>query len=159
MREQIRAFRLRLAQAVAPAGADVHDPDETACPHAQEILEAAQFGRLHPDPTDPTRWLIDLTGGVHDLASARWIVLRGGEQGFQGEITREGQEQLARLWGPERQPPWAKGAALCAEHGAYEVKPGALLGCVSCAVGRAIRNINTESASWWRRRRWLRVGR
>ncbi len=61
----MNSLRLRLARFIAPAGADVHDPDTTACPAERAVLEAAeQFdlyrdvaGRVHLDVSDTVKFV------------------------------------------------------------------------------------------------------
>lgn len=66
-------WRLRLAQYVAPLGADVHNPDESACPNDRAVLEAAEAWDLSPDVDGRVR--LDITDVVEDMAAAGWISL------------------------------------------------------------------------------------
>jgi len=129
--ERVRAWRLRLAQLVAPAGADVHDPDQSACPHDEALLEAAQFGQLRRDPDG--RFMIDMSDLARDLVDGAWFQAAADGR---YELTRAGQEQLARLWGPHLIPPWGGGHYMCYEHGIYEAAPGESGDCPRCPVGR-----------------------
>lgn len=129
MKAWIRAWLLRLAQLVAPAGTDVHDPDDTACPHDLPILEAAQFGELRRDAGD--RFMVNLTDLVQDMLSGDWF-----EPTQYGDyaLTVAGQRQLARLWGQDRVPPWGGAFHRCQDHGDFEQGPGDRLGCPICGV-------------------------
>jgi hypothetical protein len=101
--ERWRVARLRLAQKIAPPGADVHDPDDTICPSLQGLLEAVFWNRLQDDAGE-RRWL-DVTDWLDELAAAG-LVLEPDDQGQEYLLTRQGAQELARLWGPERVPPW-----------------------------------------------------
>lgn len=98
--DEIRArwlrLRLRLAQAIAPAGADVHDPDETACPQDLPVLAAVEAYELYPDPDDRVR--LDVTGTVRDAEWAGWISLvRDHDDCPVYALTGAGAATLARL--------------------------------------------------------------
>ncbi len=73
MTSRMRRWRLRLAQTIAPHCADVHNPDESACPNDRVVLEAAEAWDLSPDADGRVR--LDVTAVVDDMAAARWISL------------------------------------------------------------------------------------
>jgi hypothetical protein len=149
IKSRIRRWRLTLAQAVAPVGVDVHDPDDTFCPTAQDILEAAFFSRLHADADGVVRMDV---GPFVDEAVGAGLVVRKVEDGCTWyELTGAGEQELAKLWGPNRVPPWSGGYYSCAEHGVYDVHPGELSDqCPSCAFARAFRGA-AGRAPWWSR--------
>ncbi len=128
--------RMRLARLVAPAGAEVHDPNETSCPHDQVVLEAALDGDLRPD--DRERYMIDMGYEVADVADAGWIERHPDDPSKGYQLSPAGEQELARLWGSGRVPPWAGGHYCCHEHGGYELAPGDLTGCPDCSTTRAI---------------------
>lgn len=148
----IRALRLRLARAVAPAGADLHDPDATSCPGYQALLEEVFAGRLVQGPGTAIYMNVKIDLEVADLDG--WVTEINHEDGRQGwRLTPAGQRELGRLWGPHRLPPGTDGHRHCRRHGDYEVQPGQHIGCLSCAAEEQARRFNTEPAGWLARRR------
>ena len=119
----IRNIRLWLAQRIAPAGADVHDPDDTVCPSLQALLSAILYHQL--TYADDEMWLLDVSADLYDLEA------RGLVEGFKGDwcLTGDGEIALARLWGPDRVPPWGGTLGICQVHGDYDVVPGDRIGC------------------------------
>ncbi len=128
----IRRLRLWLAQLVAPAGSDVHDPDDTLCPGNQELLEAALYGDLRRGPDGGV--LLDVTTAVDDLVD--FEMLTNTPDGYR--LTELGERELARLWGPGRIPPWSGGYFQCHDHGIYDAAPGDRAGCPSCPPARVL---------------------
>ncbi len=122
----ITRLRLWLAQLVAPAGAEVHDPDDTLCSGSQELLEAALYGDFRRGPDGGV--LFDVTVAVDDLVDFGALV--NTDTGY--ELTESGKRELARLWGPGRIPPWSGGHYRCDDHGIYEAAPGDFVGCPNC---------------------------
>ncbi len=123
IKSAVRRARLRLAKTVAPAGADVHDPDDTVCPSLQDLLAAVFFQGLTYQ-ADET-WLLDVTDDLDYLKD------RGLVEMFKGDpcLTGDGEVALARLWGPGRVPPWGGTLGTCEVHGDYDVHPGDWIGC------------------------------
>lgn len=155
MHPKIIQVRLWLAQKVAPAGA-IHDV--TDCSMDGYILDAVFSHWVRDD--DKRTWM-DVTELLDDLVGAglvdRW-------PDGQWKLTDHGEQKLAVLWGPDRMPPWSAGFhGSCDDHGLFDCHPGDLYECPSCGIERgvanALRNLNTEPASWWSRRRLARASR
>lgn len=93
----MNALRLRLAQLLAPAGVDVHDPDETACPPEVAVLKAAEAYYLWPDPSGGVH--LDVTEVARDAEAVGWIErttdVDGNVVGF--ELTGAGRAALRQL--------------------------------------------------------------
>jgi hypothetical protein len=93
-----RTWRLRLAQLVAPAGADVHDPDETGCPSDRVVLEAAAAWDLSPDKDGRVR--LDVTDVADEMLELGWIALTTDHEDCAiYELMGPGRAELARMWG------------------------------------------------------------
>lgn len=138
-----RGWRLRLAQLAAPAGADVHDPDDTVCPQAQALLEAVLYHDIEINRHGGA-WM-RVTEDLHDLAADGLI-----EPAQDGDyrLTEQGERELGRRWGDHRVPPWSGGYFGCSDHGVYEAAPGDPEGCPECPPWNPPR-----TAGWWRLRR------
>lgn len=96
MTGRIWRWRLRLAQYVAPNGADVHNPDDTACPWDRPILEAAEAYDLYRDDDGKVR--LDVTEHVDDAEAAGWMERAVDPQGNAAcRLTGFGERSLARL--------------------------------------------------------------
>jgi hypothetical protein len=120
-------LRLWAAQVIAPAGSDVHNPDESACPLAEPLLHDVFYHRIR---TIDGRHLLDVTDDLDDLAVFHGLVeLRDG--GW--VLTDAGERELARRWGPDRVPPWGGGPRSCETHGNFDSEPGEHSGCSGCA--------------------------
>lgn len=126
-------FRLWLAQTIAPAGVDVHDPDDTLCPEYQGILEAALKCELRAyTAAGDDLVLFDITETVAELAGLHIIKRLSTSYDARYQLTAAGEKELARLWGPFRYAPWEKGLLWCATHGSYPARPGRFRGCPVC---------------------------
>lgn len=148
----IQRWRLRLAQFVAPHGADVHDPDDTCCPKDQDILNAAFWGDLRLGLNGTV--LMDVTEEVDDLISQDLVEpVAGGWW----RLTDAGEQELARLWGPGRLPPWSVSWHGCGAHGLYEAHPGEFGGCRECRHEQALQHADSRATSWWSLRRLVRA--
>jgi len=145
-REVVWRWRLRLAQLIAPPGADVHNPDDTCCPRDRDLLEAICFGWLRQGDRS-TMWM-DVTIAL-DEACAGGLVNRGKDG--PPWLTSHGEQELARLWGPKLVPPGGGGYFECDDHGLYDLFPGDRWGCPGCETETALRRLNTEPVSWWAR--------
>ena len=134
LKARIREWRLWLARKIAPWGADIHDPDETACPVYLHALDGVFRGQV--EERDGKEWL-DFTSEL-DEAYGRGLIVRDATTRL-WKLTAAGQRSLARLWGVEFVPPWAtKRLRSCATHGRYEQRPGDRKGCPGCALQRAV---------------------
>jgi hypothetical protein len=145
-RARVKQWRLWLAQRMAPPGADVHDPDETACLGYELPLSNVFFSRIQSNGRG--RQFLDVTDDLDDLAG--YVVLEGGRwPGYYSVIdhddtgrwmlTDAGERQLARMWGADRIPPWAHASlGECERHGDYDVFPGDRIGCPRCAIERPL---------------------
>ena len=134
-RSPIRRLRLWLASLIAPRGADVHDPDETACPSGQDVLTAIYRNELI---TQGRNVLLDVTSTVDEAYGAGLVVQHNNGT---WTLTPAGGGQLARLWGTDRVPPGLNMQLECPDHGRYELSPGQRLGCTGCGVERALRRL------------------
>jgi hypothetical protein len=91
----IKALRLRLAQAVAPLGADVHDPDDSACPGERTVLEAAEAYDLFPEDS---RILADVTDTARYAEDVGWVEKTTDYDGNElYQLTEAGAAALGRL--------------------------------------------------------------
>jgi hypothetical protein len=91
-----RKLRLRIARLAAPAGADVHDPDATACASELVVLDAAEAWDLHLDPGG--RVVADVTKVAEDAVAAGWIEQTTDYKGSPlYQLTAAGSAQQARL--------------------------------------------------------------
>jgi hypothetical protein len=156
MKSKINKLRLWLAQRVAPAGADVHDPDDTCCPRDRGVLEAVMYGWVRKEANDTT-WM-DATDLVDDAIAADLVVERHGDF----TLTPHGERELARLWGPGRVAPSAGSYGECHAHEMlYEQFPGDVVGCPHCrseqAYSAALEDLTAEPSSWWSRSRLPRA--
>ena len=89
-------LRLRLAQLLAPPGADVHDPDETACPSELAVLESVEAYDLWPDPDNRVR--LDVTDTARYAEQVGWIRLTSDhEKNLVFQLTDAGEVALRRL--------------------------------------------------------------
>jgi hypothetical protein len=96
MATPLNRLRLRIAQAIAPMGADVHDPDDTACPDERAFLEAAEAYDLYPDADGRAR--LDVTDTAKYAEEAGWVALTTDYDGNAVyQLTGAGESQLARL--------------------------------------------------------------
>jgi hypothetical protein len=151
----IRGWRLRLAQFIAPPGADVHDPDDTCCPRDEGLLEEVFWDHLLIDAAGGM-WM-NVTADVHELEYAELVDHRGNGS---RRLTAHGEQELARLWGPGRLPPWSHGTLdSCDDHGDFDVFPGDLVGCRKCATERAVQNGAPDTAPGWSWSRLIRASR
>lgn len=148
-KERIRRARLWLAGRIAPAGADVHDPDETACPWMQAILEEACWSGLRFDERDQF-WMnvTDVVQEAHGWDLVEYIA--GGDV----RLTDAGEQDLAHRWGPNRTPPWSGGYVGCAKHGVYETSPGEDAQCPECRYEKACENLALGPLPRWH---WKRL--
>lgn len=88
-------MRLRLAQFVAPPGADVHDPDATACPSDRVVLEGVAAYELCPDSYG--RALLDVTETAQYAEEAGWIQRTTDHDGIVlFQLTVAGEAELRR---------------------------------------------------------------
>ncbi len=120
----VRGGRLRLAQLIAPAGAGVHNPNETCCALIRRLLEAVFWRELE------TGNYLDVIDELDDLAARDLVNFDGDDAPY---VTEAGERELARLWGAGRIPPWSDSFHTCSVHGMYEAPPGAIAGCPECA--------------------------
>jgi len=143
-RVRIRQWRLWLAQQIAPAGADVHDPDETACPGLELLLSGIFFGQIL---THGDRLYLDVTDDVDDLATMT-VLVAGQRPSYDNVIHKDvdgwwsltdaGEQELGRMWTTDRMPPWSRiSLGECDSHGDYDSFPGDLIGCAKCRLERA----------------------
>ena len=137
----VRGGRLWLAHLIAPAGADVHDPDETTCPWSKRLLEAVFWRELESGS------YLDVIDELADLATRNLINFDGDGAPY---VTEAGDRELARLWGSGRVPPWSDSFHTCSVHGMYEAPPGAIAGCPECSqsCSRAGVDTNHICATW-----------
>lgn len=88
-------LRLWLAQFIAPPGADIHDPDETACPAERAVLEAAEQFTLYSD--DAGRVGLDVTDTVRFAVESGWLRLNTDPDGNRAyQLTELGESVLDR---------------------------------------------------------------
>ncbi len=93
----MNALRLRLARAIAPMGADVHNPDETACPSDRAVLEAAEDWALS---LDGARVEADVTDAARYCEEVGWIEKVTDPEGNEMyRLTDAGAVALARVRG------------------------------------------------------------
>lgn len=129
----IRAWRYRLASLIAPAGADVHDPDETLCRGFEPYLNAVAWGEVH---TDGTKQTLDISSDLDELAG-RYGLIDYDEKG-RPRLTDKGVREVAKMWGADRVPPWGGGLCHCTTHGTFEQRPGDRPGCPRCTIDRVL---------------------
>jgi hypothetical protein len=143
----VRRARLGLASWVAPAGAEVRDPQAMLCNCWEWLLELVQFDRLRVGtdggPAAPVGGVLDemyLLGAVEHDAAGRW------------RLTSWGMLELARMWGPDVVPPWGGVWLVCAEHWTCADGPGEPLNCPECPPERT----TGTARPWWS---WMMLGR
>ena len=141
--ERVRRLRLRLAHLIAPPGADVHDPDDTCCPSDRPLLGAVLWWRLRF--TDGQHWM-DVDLSVHDALAAELIEYN--PDGYL-RLTGYGENELARMWGDDRVPPWSGGYFQCHDHGVYDLAPGERIGCPDCGRELAAQQAAQQAPRWW----------
>ncbi len=88
----LKNFRLKLAWLLAPAGADVHDPDETPCPEDMMILVGAEMYTLYPD--DAGRVVLDVTEYAEHAEHTGWITRINDNDVELFELTAAGRSQM-----------------------------------------------------------------
>jgi hypothetical protein len=138
-RRRVRQWRLRLAALIAPAGADVHDPDDTECPDMTDFLESVLWGHIERHRSGGV-WA-DNTAIAEDAEELGLI--EKADQGNQPpyRLTAAGERALAAAWGPGRVPPWSGGYHGCADHGVYDAGPGDPGGCPQCPTTLPSRSV------------------
>lgn len=149
----IRRARLQLAGWIAPLGADVHDPDETACPWMQAILEETCWSGFNIDKHGRF-WMnaTDVVEEAHNWDLVEYI-------GRDVHLTKAGERELARMWGPSRTPPWTTGHAACSDHGIYDVSPGERIGCPTCRYEKVGEDLAQGPLPRWHWKRLIRAAR
>lgn len=140
-KDRVRRARRWLAARIAPAGVTMHDPMTALCDCREGLLELVLFGPLKVD---------DVTGEVHGpvnyLLDEMWLlgaVEPDGAGSYQ--LTRWGERELARMWGPGIIPPWSGGYYACLVHGVYDAGPGDPSRCPDCPE----KTITETARSWW----------
>lgn len=141
-----RRARMRLAARIAPAGAEVRDPQQHLCDCREALLELVCFQLLRADadgePLAPASFMLD------ELFMLGAVVPT--EHGW--ELTGWGEQELARMWGPQIIPPGHGGYLGCAEHGVYDAGPGDRWACPECPE----KTITDQARPWWS---WMISGR
>lgn len=149
----IRRARLWLAGRIAPRYTDVHDPDETACPWMQAVLEETFWNSYRID--DQGRFWMNVTDAVQEAHDRDLVEYAAGGPW----LTKAGERDLARRWGPDRVPPWSFGYYNCNPHGQFEREPGERADCPHCVAEKYAAWEALKSLPVWHWKRWLPAAR